>query len=64
MTIEMRDERTFMCEQAREVWEHALPEKFWHSEIASETIFGPKSARISPPVVSVARKAIEPSCQK
>ena len=39
--------------------------KIRHSEIASEAMFGPKKAtRISPSVVSVAREAIEPNCQK
>ena len=36
--------------------------KISHSEIASEAMFGLK--KISPSVVSVAREAIEPNCQK
>ena len=39
--------------------------KIRHSEIASEAMFGSKKASIiSPPVVSVAREAIEPDCKK
>ena len=42
-----------------------LPQRIRHSEIASEAMFGPKKVtRISPSVVSLAREAIEPNCQK
>ena len=35
--------------------------KIRNSEIASEAMFGQNTTRISPPVVSVAREAIEPT---
>ena len=64
----VRPFRVCKCEQGRGVWGHVPPGKFfkiWHSEIASEAMFGPKKAtRISPSVVSVGREAIEPNCQK
>ena len=55
------------CEQARGVWGHAPPGKFLKLGTLRWLLrpsLGQNATRITPPVISVAGEAIEPSCQK
>ena len=59
-----RLERPLRCEQAREVWGHAHPGKFFKLGTLRSLLrpcLGQNATTITPPVVSV---AVEPSCQK
>ena len=59
--------RQSRCEQARGVWGHAPPGKFLKLGTLRSLLrpcLGQNATRIFPPVVAVAREAIEPSCQK
>ena len=55
------------CEQARGVWVHAPPGKFFKLgtlRLLLRPCLGQNTTTISPPVVFVAREVIEPNSQK
>ena len=67
MATETKDERMLKCEQARGVWGHTPPGRFLKLgalRLLLRLYLGQNATTVSPPVVSVAREPIEPSCQK